>query len=161
MTRSEIEIGGFYKARISGKIVTVKVTNIRTGTKYYRNNTSTTIPLYDVLNTATGRSTVFRSAAKFRGRALSPAEIEERNRKDAALRAEITALLARCPAEWGGSVAERLSRLDLAEPGSVPPHILAPVRARIPAPISDDPRPVPEAEPEREPDLYEYGNPVG
>jgi hypothetical protein len=63
MKKSEIRVGGLYKAKVSGKLVTVRVDGIRewgapsvgTGTRY------------DVTNLSTGRGTTFRSAQKFRG----------------------------------------------------------------------------------------------
>ena len=72
MKRAEIVVGGHYLAKISGRIVTVKVLAIRevegygrsqyTGKKLMNDKT-----LFDVLNTVTGRKTTFKSAAKFRG----------------------------------------------------------------------------------------------
>lgn len=63
MTSKEIVIGGFYKGKINNSIVTVKVLS---GTGPYR-----------VLNTETGRETTFRTAAKFRRKALDPAKERE------------------------------------------------------------------------------------
>lgn len=64
MTRSEIQIGGHYLARVSGKLVTVRVEDIREfmGSVYGAAGQR----LYDVTNLTTGRKTTFRSAAKFR-----------------------------------------------------------------------------------------------
>lgn len=62
MKKSEIKVGGLYKAKVSNRLTTVRVDAIRewgapsvgTGTRY------------DVTNLTTGRKTTFRSAAKFR-----------------------------------------------------------------------------------------------
>lgn len=64
MKKSEIKLGGLYKARVSDKIVTVRVEEIytRDGHGYTRDGTS-----YRCTNLSTGRSVTFRSAAKFRG----------------------------------------------------------------------------------------------
>ena len=71
MKKSEIRIGGHYTAKISGRIVTVRVDEIReveiriknTGSGYRPRGLDTH---YYVTNLATGRKTTFRSAAKFR-----------------------------------------------------------------------------------------------
>lgn len=63
MKKDEITVGGQYLAKINGKIVTVRVDNTHT-TSLGAGKTTT---YYDVTNLRTGRKTVFRSAAKFRG----------------------------------------------------------------------------------------------
>jgi len=88
---SEIQIGGKYIAKVSGKLTTVRVDSIRDVNRYIRNNYSgqsdlRTATTYDVTNLTTGRKTTFRSAAKFRRSAepkpappipeLTPAEID-------------------------------------------------------------------------------------
>lgn len=77
MKKAEIQVGGLYAAKISGKVVTVRVDAIRKvdkpvygaymGGVKYRETTC-----YDVTNLTTSRKTIFRSAAKFRGKALQP-----------------------------------------------------------------------------------------
>lgn len=69
MLKAQIKVGGFYKAKVSDKIVTVRVDSIteREGTKLAKATT-----VYGVTNMTTGRTTVFRSAAKFRGEAADP-----------------------------------------------------------------------------------------
>ena len=74
MRKSEIKVGGHYLAKVSGKVVTVRVDAIRevecwvglasSGKKAMQ-------PRFDVTNLTTGRKTTFRSAAKFRGIALN------------------------------------------------------------------------------------------
>ena len=60
MKAKEIKIGGVYVAKISSKLTTVRVDEIRT-TSYNPVRIH-----YDVTNLATGRRTTFRSASKFR-----------------------------------------------------------------------------------------------
>ena len=69
MKKNEIEVGGYYRAKVSGNLVTVRVDEIgeresnefrRKGGTYYR-----------VTNLNTGRKLTFQSAAKFRRVALS------------------------------------------------------------------------------------------
>ena len=63
MKRFEIQVGGRYTARVSGKLVTVRVDRIHGYTDHkYRTTTA-----FDVTNLDTGRKLTFRSAAKFRG----------------------------------------------------------------------------------------------
>lgn len=54
MKKNEIKVGGHYRAKVNGQLVTVRVDKIYEG------------GFYDVTNLATGRKTTFRSAAKFR-----------------------------------------------------------------------------------------------
>lgn len=79
MKKHEISVGGHYLAKVSGRVVTVRVDAVREVSKYRRNNYSGesvygSAAVYDVTNLATGRRTTFRSAAKFRGKA-KPTEI--------------------------------------------------------------------------------------
>ena len=75
MKKSEIKVGGIYIAKVSGKLTTVRVDAIRevegfnTGESYWTKKTNATT-LYDVTNLRTGRTTTFRSAAKFRSQAI-------------------------------------------------------------------------------------------
>lgn len=68
MKKSEIEVGGKYTAKVSGRIVTVRVDVIRdNGMRLkYGGRSSISVTRYDVTNLTTGRMTTFRSAAKFR-----------------------------------------------------------------------------------------------
>lgn len=73
MKQSEIEVGGKYIAKVSGKLVTVRVDRIgeteqRMPTKYgYTGNVRYRhITYYAITNMATGRELTFRSAQKFR-----------------------------------------------------------------------------------------------
>ena len=68
MKASEIEIGGRYRARISGKIVIVEVLDKHEewyGSLLARKSRTA----YRVKNLSTGRVVVFHSAQKFRSRA--------------------------------------------------------------------------------------------
>src|SRR5258708_4175227 len=59
MKKNEIKVGGLYTAKVNGKHTTVRVDSIReTGGKSGVH--------YGVTNLATGRTTTFHSAAKFR-----------------------------------------------------------------------------------------------
>lgn len=102
--------------------------------------------LYDVTNTATGRKTTFRSAAKFRGPALSPeAEAQRRAAHDKQMAAdidEVNALLRKCPLDWTGSIHERLLRLEAEHPGTVPERYLKAAQNR------DQKRAAADAEPD-------------
>lgn len=69
MKRSEIKVGGIYKAKVSNKIVDVRVDEIQSTVKPMRNSGRyITVPtlLYQVTNLSTGRKTTFKSASKFR-----------------------------------------------------------------------------------------------
>lgn len=68
MKKSEIKVGGFYKASVNGKVVTVRVDDVRERAMSGLGNSVS----YVVTNTATGRTTTFRSAAKFREVATDP-----------------------------------------------------------------------------------------
>jgi len=66
MKKSEIVVGGNYIAKVSGRLVTVRVDAIREASlsdySFRMNNGFR----YDVTNLLTDRKTTFRSAAKFR-----------------------------------------------------------------------------------------------
>lgn len=64
MKKSEIRVGGIYVAKISGKLVQVRVDAIR---DVWTNATNRQGIAYDVTNLSTSRKTTFRAAAKFRG----------------------------------------------------------------------------------------------
>ena len=67
MKAKDITIGGEYVAKVSGRLVKVRVNATREQSTY-RGRTST---VYDVTNLSTGRHLTFRSAAKFRRVALA------------------------------------------------------------------------------------------
>jgi hypothetical protein len=58
MRASDIQVGGRYLAKVSGRIVVVRVDQIRDGLSGRKR--------YDVTNMATGRTTTFRSASRLR-----------------------------------------------------------------------------------------------
>ncbi len=67
MKKADIKVGGLYRAKVNGRVVTVRVDEIREvdpGTYPYGKGYQ---HRYDVINLSTGRRTTFRSAAKFRG----------------------------------------------------------------------------------------------
>ena len=59
MKAKYIKIGGLYRAKVAGKLTTVRVGGLTDNAFGQR-------LVYDVTNLATGRRTTFRSAAKFR-----------------------------------------------------------------------------------------------
>lgn len=63
MQHNDIKVGGFYKAKISGVITTVLVTDIQEVTK---GASKRTYMHYYVRNVRTGRTLIFRSCQKFR-----------------------------------------------------------------------------------------------
>lgn len=62
MLQKDIKVGGVYVAKVSNKITRVRVDNIRT----VQGRGLKMATRYDVTNLATGRTTTFRSASKFR-----------------------------------------------------------------------------------------------
>ena len=70
MKQSEIKVGGHYTAKVSGKIVTVRVDSIgeteRRKKDYWGKVTRRCTTHYNVTNLATGRELTFQSAQKFR-----------------------------------------------------------------------------------------------
>lgn len=62
MKKSEVKVGGVYRARVSGNFVDVRVEKIRQRADHNGRD----VTVFDVLNLATGRRTTFRSAAKLR-----------------------------------------------------------------------------------------------
>ena len=63
MKASEIKVGGLYVAKVSLKLTTVRVDEIR---EVYFPTLRKIVTRYDITNLMTNRSTSFRSAAKFR-----------------------------------------------------------------------------------------------
>lgn len=68
MVRSDIRRGGVYFAKVSGKVVRVRVDLIRENPGNSRQRSSIT---YYVTNLVTNRRTMFKSASKFRAEAPS------------------------------------------------------------------------------------------
>lgn len=110
MKKQEIQVGGIYAAKISGRVVPVKVLAIReiaghVSAGSYHGWTArkvNDVTVYDVENQVTGRKTTFRSAAKFRYAAkIGP--------KHAAVRAEIPEAI-KAAAELDG--AEQMQDAD-------------------------------------------------
>lgn len=66
MKKAEIQVGGRYTAKVSGKLTTVRVDAIDERYDVIRKREHT---IYRVTNLATGRKLAFRSAAKFRSTA--------------------------------------------------------------------------------------------
>lgn len=62
MKKIDIQVGGHYKAKVSGKVTTVRVDAIRQADSW---NTGRNLTRYDITNLTTGRKTTFRSAQKF------------------------------------------------------------------------------------------------
>ena len=73
MTASEITVGGKYYAKVSGRLVTVRVDAIRVVTGrsstgfWFSSQRHPDKTVFDVTNLATGLRTTFRSTARFRG----------------------------------------------------------------------------------------------
>ena len=81
MKLEDVKEGGHYRARVSGKLVTVRIDKIRREERYssqqpqgYATGKLRTVKktFFDVTNLATGRRIVFRSAAKFQFAASVP-----------------------------------------------------------------------------------------
>ena len=63
MKKQDIETGGQYVAKVSGKLVTVRVTNIYRRWDTYSDRG---VIQYDCINEATGRQIIVKSARRFR-----------------------------------------------------------------------------------------------
>ena len=65
MLAKQIKIGGIYTAKVSGKLTSVRVVDIREVTRSmgYGSRTAT---VYDCINVATGRGITVRSPQRFR-----------------------------------------------------------------------------------------------
>lgn len=63
MKKSEIKVGGHYRAKVNDKVVTVRVDAVRDGGSDRVGGSR--MARYDVTNLSTGRKTTFRSAMKF------------------------------------------------------------------------------------------------
>ena len=70
MRASEIEAGEVYLAKVSGRVVRVRVDEVRhDGSQMRGGKRGSDATRYDVTNLSTGRKTTFRTAGKFRSRA--------------------------------------------------------------------------------------------
>ena len=76
MKKNEIHVGSTYLARVSGRLVTVKVEAIRGGVNYRGIREGRDQRYYDVRNLSTGRKLTFRSAAKFHSVVGNPHKLE-------------------------------------------------------------------------------------
>ncbi len=90
MKAKDIHVGGKYRAKVSGKLTTVRVDAIREtsrmgGTGYDGRIKYRDAVVYDVTNLTTGRKTTFRSAAKFRGEADVATVNMRQGREEAAI----------------------------------------------------------------------------
>lgn len=74
MKASEIKVGGLYRAKVSDNLTVVKVLSITKGMNGYRAGKTVESTTYQVLNTKTGKKTVFKSAAKFRAEVQVPSK---------------------------------------------------------------------------------------
>jgi hypothetical protein len=77
MKANEIIVGGKYVVKVSGKLTTVRVDEIREVDAWHGGTVrlgrgGNTKTVYDVTNLTTGRRTTFRSATKFRCVASDP-----------------------------------------------------------------------------------------
>jgi len=78
MKKNEIKVGGLYRAKVSGKLVTVRVDAIRVRDGY---GTMKDTTVYDITNLSTGRKTTFKSAVKFRSEVkVSPSQADDYKR---------------------------------------------------------------------------------
>lgn len=71
MKKNEIKVGGHYRAKVSDKLVTVRVDGIEDRAMGFGKPHTA----YHVFNLSTGRKTTFRSAAKFRSKVSKPKEV--------------------------------------------------------------------------------------
>ncbi len=81
MKKSEIKVGGHYRAKVSNKLTTVRMDRVQDNVGQYGNKTA-----YYVTNLTTGRKLTFRSAAKFRSEVIAP---ESRSRIETILKGMI------------------------------------------------------------------------
>ena len=135
MRKHEIRIGGLYTARVSGRFVTMRVDNIRSG--FGTNQRDTT--LYDVTNLTTGRRTTFRSAAKFRAE-VKPADPTSKGAESSSTASESAPSADSAsgsaidhPADEDDEVLpDRDPTPPLEEPGTRGPHDVGEVRELVP-----------------------------
>ena len=71
MKKSEIKVGGYYTAKVNGKLVTVLVDSINESPLNRQSSGGSSSLRYEVTNLSTNRKTTFRSAAKFRSPATT------------------------------------------------------------------------------------------
>ena len=77
MKKADIKVGGHYRAKVNGRLTTVRVDAISDSSWAATGHGSVS---YDVTNLTTGRQTTFRSAQKFVAPAnMEPKWVETRN----------------------------------------------------------------------------------
>lgn len=86
MKKNQIVVGGRYTARVSGKLVVIRVTDIKEFDPHFNPNSyrqAVTKTRYYGTNESTGRTVIFRSASRFRysTSSLNSATEIEANRK--------------------------------------------------------------------------------
>lgn len=74
MKAKDIKVGGFYRAKVNNRLVTVRVDEITDGTRSTRMGKVQDSKTYKVTNMDTGKRTVFRSAMKFRMEVPDPSK---------------------------------------------------------------------------------------
>jgi hypothetical protein len=76
MKKSEVKVGAYYTAKVSGRLTVVRVDAVRERPTYLNPLIQTRVRqarlLYDVTNVVTGRHATFHSAGRFRGPAEAP-----------------------------------------------------------------------------------------
>ncbi len=75
MKKSEIKVGGHYRAKVSNNLTTVRVDGIEDRSYSFEKAHTA----YHVINLATGRKLTFRSAAKFRSEVIAPESRQQRS----------------------------------------------------------------------------------
>ncbi len=126
MKGSEIKVGGRYVAKVSGRLVPVRVTGTReratmrrTGGDYTRAGYEATTRLaWDCVNETTGRAVVVKSAQRFRGEVVAERTLttEEKARIGATARADAAAHRA---AKDAAMLATALGRVRFNEEASM------------------------------------------
>lgn len=119
MRKNDIKIGGRYTAKVNGKLVTVRVDDIKTvaglpigrfgGGQRGKDRTS-----YHVTNLTTGRKTVFHSAMKFREE-VSAAAPQKSKPELTAARRRVEQIESKYSTEQGATEEERQEAQSLVE----------------------------------------------
>lgn len=115
MKAKDIEIGGLYTARISGKFTTVRVDRVdyRSRPGRFAHTGAAVRTIYEVTNMNTGRQITFRSAAKFRSKVVSSAPVVSGVIADALRR--VSRIESKYSTEAGATKAERREAQSLVE----------------------------------------------
>jgi len=109
MKKQDIKVGGLYKAKVSGKVVTVRVDRIKDQTSF--NGKAATS--YDVTNLSTGRKTTFRSAMKFRSAVIPVGSNPAISKQKQQLKSMLTRRTE--PANGGHDGGEQIRRSEEAD----------------------------------------------